>query len=61
MAEHTTGDKSTDAKQLMKQANMFLDRARKRYEGNPEVNAQASMVEAQMYNAQGNETKPKSR
>ncbi|HMU66020.1 MAG TPA: tetratricopeptide repeat protein [Cellvibrionaceae bacterium] len=57
VAEHTTGDKSAEAKQLMKQANMFLDRARKRYEGNPEVNAQASMVEAQMFNAQGNEAK----
>ncbi len=57
VAEHIQGDTSADAKVLIKQADTFLDRARKRYEDNPEINAQAHMVEAQMFKSQGNETK----
>jgi tetratricopeptide (TPR) repeat protein len=59
VADHTAGDKSAEAKNLIKQANTFLDRARKRYEGNPEVNTQVAMVEVQMQMAQGNEVKAK--
>jgi CheY-like chemotaxis protein len=57
VSDHTAGDKSADSKALIKQANTFLDRAKKRYEGNPEVEAQAHMVEAQLQKSQGNESK----
>lgn len=57
VAEHIKGDPSADAKLLVKQANTFLDRARKRYDNNPEIDAQAHMVEAQMFKGQGNDAK----
>lgn len=49
------GDDSNDAKLLVKNANSFLDRARKRYSDRPEVAVQAQMVETQVLNAQGKE------
>jgi CheY-like chemotaxis protein len=57
VAEITTGDTSTESKQMVKQANNFLDRARKRYSNKEEVGVQAQMVETQLHIAQGNEKK----
>ncbi|MFL0810877.1 MAG: response regulator [Agarilytica sp.] len=49
------GDDSSDSKLLVKNANSFLDRARKRYTDRPDVAVQAQMVETQIHQAQGNE------
>ncbi len=49
------GDESSDSKVLVKNANSFLDRARKRYADRPDVAAQAQMVETQLHTSQGNE------
>lgn len=49
------GDTSNDSKILVKNANNFLDRARKRYSSRPEVAVQAQMVETQIHQAQGKE------
>ncbi len=49
------GDESSDSKLLIKNANSFLDRARKRYADRPDVAVQAQMVETQLHNAQGND------
>lgn len=49
------GDSSSDARVLVKNANNFLDRARKRYADRPEVAVQAQMVETQIHAAQGKE------
>ncbi len=49
------GDESADSKVLVKNANSFLDRARKRYADRPDVAAQAQMVETQLHTSQGNE------
>ncbi len=49
------GDESSDSKVLIKNANSFLDRARKRYADRPDVAAQAQMVETQLHTAQGND------
>ena len=57
VADVTTGDKSTESKTLVKQANNFLDRARKRYSNKDEVNVQAQLVETQLHIASGNEKK----
>lgn len=46
-------NQSGDAKTLFKQANTYLERARKRYDNQPEINAQALMVETQMHAASG--------
>jgi CheY-like chemotaxis protein/TolA-binding protein len=59
VADSTKGDKSTESKQLIKQANTFLDRARKRYGSSPEVEAQALMVESQLAVSMGNKDKAK--
>lgn len=59
VSEVIKGDSSSDAKTLIKNANSYLDRARKRYSSNPEVGVQAQMVETQVYSAQGNETAAK--
>lgn len=59
VSETIKGDNSAESKVLVKQANTYLDRARKRYSGKPEVAAQAQMVETQMYVSQGNEAKAK--
>lgn len=56
-ANTTEGDNSGEAKQIIKQANTFLDRARKRYGNTPEVEAQALMVETQLSVSQGNTAK----
>ncbi|MFL0803808.1 MAG: response regulator [Agarilytica sp.] len=49
------GDESSDSKVLVKNANSFLDRARKRYADRPDVAAQAQMVETQLHTSQGND------
>ncbi len=49
------GDTSSDSKVLVKNANNFLDRARKRYSSRPEVAVQAQMVETQIHQSQGKE------
>lgn len=49
------GDNSNDSKVLVKNANNFLDRARKRYSSRPEVAVQAQMVETQIHQSQGKE------
>ncbi len=49
------GDNSNDARVLIKNANSFLDRARKRYADRPEVAVQAQMVETQIHASQGKE------
>ncbi len=53
------GDDSTDSKMLVKNANNYLDRARKRYANRPEVAAQAQMVETQLHVSQGKLAKAK--
>ena len=53
VSEVTKDDHSTEAKVMVKQANSFLDRARKRYSDRPEVAVQAQMVEAQILTSQG--------
>ncbi len=58
-ADSTAGDTSGEAKQIIKQANTFLDRARKRYGSTPEIEAQALMVESQLGISQGNTEKAK--
>ena len=59
VSEVTQGDSSSSSKLMAKQANNFLDRARKRYASRPEVTAQAQMVETQLLLAQGKEQKAK--
>ena len=59
VSEVTQGDASTNAKTMVKQANSFLDRARKRYSNKPDIATQAQMVETQLLVAQGNEAKAK--
>lgn len=49
------GNANVDSKQLAKQANVYLDRAKKRYGKTPEVEAQANLVEAQLLMSQGKE------
>ncbi|MFL0800641.1 MAG: response regulator [Agarilytica sp.] len=49
------GDETSDSKVLVKNANSFLDRARKRYADRPDVAAQAQMVETQLHTSQGND------
>jgi DNA-binding response OmpR family regulator/lipopolysaccharide biosynthesis regulator YciM len=56
-AEVATGDTSKEGKMLVKQANNFLDRARKRYSNRDEVAVQAQMVETQLHLSQGDERK----
>lgn len=53
------GDDSGESKALVKQANNFLDRARKRYADNGEVNTQALLVETQLQLGIGDEAKAK--
>ncbi len=59
VAEVTKDDKSAEAKNMVKQANTFLDRARKRYANTPEIEAQTLMVESQLETSQGNNQKAK--
>ena len=59
VADVTKGDKTTESKQLIKQASTFLDRARKRYGNAPEVEAQALMVETQLHISMGENDKAK--
>lgn len=59
VANVTNGDKSSNSKTLMKQANTFLDRARKRYANKEEVGVQAQMVETQLLISSGDEEKAK--
>ncbi len=53
------GDDSTEAKMIVKQANNFLDRARKRYSDKPEVAVQAQMVETQLLLSEDKQDKAK--
>lgn len=53
VSDVTKDDHSTEAKTMVKQANKFLDRARKRYADRPEVAVQAQMVETQILVSQG--------
>ena len=57
VSDVTQGDTSSSAKTMVKQANTFLDRARKRYSARPEVAVQAQMVETQLLLAQGDNDK----
>lgn len=50
-------DDRKEDKVMVKQAVSYLDRARKRYGDSPEVAAQSHMVEAQLYQSQGDEAK----
>ena len=50
------GQDNTEAGALVKQANSYLDRVRKRYENRSDITAQAQMVETQILASQGNET-----
>ncbi len=59
VANVTSGDNSHEAKSMLKQANTFLDRARKRYAGREEVGVQAQMVETQLLLASGEDEKAK--
>jgi len=56
VADIIQGNSTDDARAMIKQANTFLDRARKRYADRPEVRAQAHMVETQLLISQGNES-----
>lgn len=56
-SEMVKGDDSTQAKTIVKQANNYLDRARKRFSSRPDVLAQAQMVETQVYLGAGNKEK----
>lgn len=53
------GNDSTESKMIVKQANNFLDRARKRYSDKPEVAVQAQMVETQLLVSEGKDDKAK--
>ena len=57
VANVTQGENTADSKVLVKQANSFLDRARKRYASKGEVGVQAQMVETQLHIAQGEQKK----
>jgi len=59
VAEVTKGDHSAEGKTLVKQANNFLDRARKRFSTKEEVAVQAQMVETQLHISQGDEGQAK--
>ena len=59
VADATKGDNSIESRNLIKQANTFLDRARKRYGNTPEVEAQALMVESQLAVSRGDQNKAK--
>jgi CheY-like chemotaxis protein len=61
VADATQGDRTTEAKQLIKQAGTFLDRARKRYGNIPEVEAQALMVESQLHISLGEKDNAKTK
>lgn len=55
------GTDATDNKQLFKQANVYLDRAKKRYDKNPEIEAQSNMVESQLLMSHGDEERARQR
>lgn len=57
VANVTQGQKTPESKTLVKNANNFLDRARKKYSNKDEVSAQAQMVETQLHIATGDEKK----
>lgn len=46
-------EKSSQGNAMVKQAKTYLERARKKYPGVPEVEAQTRMVEAQLFQSQG--------
>ncbi len=50
---------SLDSKAALKQAAKYMERVRKRYGTSPEVEAQSQMVEAQLYEAQGDSDRAK--
>lgn len=53
VADVVKGDATSESKVLVKSANSFLDRARKRYSDRADIAAQAQMVETQLHAAQG--------
>lgn len=53
------GNSMTESNVIVKQARNYLDRARKRYANNAEVDAQSHMVDAQLYHSQGKEEEAK--
>ncbi len=57
VSEIVRGNDSEEAKIMVKQANSYLDRARKRYSNRPEVAVQAQMVETQIHVSRGQEVK----
>ncbi len=58
-AEIIREGKSEDISAIEKQANTFLERARKRYHNRPDVIVQASMAQTQLLIAKGNEKNAK--
>jgi len=54
VSEMTKNNSSPETKQLVKQAEVFLGRAKKRYTNRADVTTQAQMVETQILAAQGN-------
>lgn len=57
VANVSAGDTSKEAKSLVKQANTYLDRARKRYSNREDVGVQAQMVETQLHLSSGDQSK----
>ncbi len=55
VSEMIRGDNGEEAKKLLRQAQSYMDRARKRYANKPEVSIQAGLVETQLYVASGDE------
>lgn len=59
VANVAADDDSKEVKTLIKQANTYLDRARKRYANRDEVGVQAQMVETQLHISSGDSSKAK--
>ena len=57
VANVSAGSNTAEAKTLIKNANNYLDRARKRYSNRDDVNVQAQLVETQLLFAAGDEKK----
>jgi len=60
VANVSSDSDSNETKALLKQANTYLDRARKRYASREDVGVQAQMVETQLHLSSGDENKAKS-
>lgn len=55
VANVTAGDSSAEAKTMIKSANNYLERARKRYSNREDIGVQAQMIETQLHIASGDE------